>query len=133
MTSRRQVHNAEGMLPPPPTFGGPLGRWMLGMCMVGAPQSPCSKCGLCATNTMALITSGCVQCTVHRSPCSKYGLCASTMARITSGCVFRAGAAGRRAEHPRRCGAPQHRLFFNTMAPITSDCDAMRSLRSKWP
>ena len=32
-----------------------------------------------------------------------------------------------------RCGGPQHRLSSKTMAPITSDCDAMCSLRSKWP
>ena len=28
---------------------------------------------------------------------------------------------------------PQHGLLSNTMVPITSDCDAVRSLRSKWP
>ena len=44
----------------------------------------------------------------------------------------RAGSAAARAEE--QCGPPpQHGLSSNTMAPITSDCDAMRALRSKWP
>ena len=30
-------------------------------------------------------------------------------------------------------GTPQHGLSSNKMAPITSDCDAMRSLDIKWP
>ena len=34
----------------------------------------------------------------------------------------------------RQVRAPTPRgLSSNTMAPITSDCDAMRSLRTKWP
>ena len=32
-----------------------------------------------------------------------------------------------------RCGTPQHGLYSNKMALITSDCGAIRSLSIKWP
>ena len=32
-----------------------------------------------------------------------------------------------------RCAAPPHGLQPDTMAPITSDCDAMRCPSIKWP
>ena len=94
------------------------------------------RCGLCLLDdcppAVGLLASAAAAAAA--SPAAAVAAAAAIAAPSRPGHVIgRLAERGTRHHAGHGAGTPPHGLSANTMAPITTDCDAMRSLRTIWP